>query len=131
MPNATCRKSCAWWQSLTFRGCLMLFFSSIMPAHTLLASPNLFYEVYRCFRGQRNLLISHQSNTCGMSLDAVCKLCPCLVRTTHFGKWLKGNGEPSLRTPSALLLTLYLDVFLRASRWFYILLNRCRAHCVT
>ncbi|GFW42382.1 transposable element Tc1 transposase [Trichonephila clavipes] len=30
-------------------------------------------------------------------------------------KWLKGNGEPSLRTPSTLLLTLYLDVFLRAS----------------
>ncbi|GFX68156.1 transposable element Tcb2 transposase [Trichonephila clavipes] len=24
-----------------------------------------------------------------------------------------------------------LDVFLRASRWFYILLSRCRAHCVT
>ncbi|GFU88976.1 hypothetical protein TNCV_61641 [Trichonephila clavipes] len=44
-----------------------------MPAYTLLASPNLLYEVYRYFRGQRNLLISHQSNTCGMSLDAVCK----------------------------------------------------------
>ncbi|GFS71226.1 transposable element Tc1 transposase [Trichonephila clavipes] len=27
----------------------------------------------------------------------------------------RGKGEPSLRTPSALLLTLYLDVFLRAS----------------
>ncbi|GFV76137.1 transposable element Tcb2 transposase [Trichonephila clavipes] len=64
---------------------------------------------------QRTLLISHQSNTCGMSLDAVCKLFPCLVRTTNFGEWLKGNGEPSLRTPSALLLTRYLDVFLRAS----------------
>ncbi|GFV91073.1 transposable element Tc1 transposase [Trichonephila clavipes] len=24
-----------------------------------------------------------------------------------------------------------LDVFLRASRWFYILLSRCRANCVT
>ncbi|GFW72485.1 uncharacterized protein TNCV_3797131 [Trichonephila clavipes] len=86
-----------------------------MPAHTLLASPNMLYDVYRCFRAQRTLLISQQSNTCGMSLEAVCKLCPCLVRTTNFGKWLKGNGEPSLRTPSALLLTLYLDVFLRAS----------------
>ncbi|GFY03630.1 transposable element Tc1 transposase [Trichonephila clavipes] len=35
------------------------------------------------------------------------------------------------RTPPALLLTLYLEVFLRASRRFYILLSRCRAHCVT
>ncbi|GFV12396.1 hypothetical protein TNCV_3146431 [Trichonephila clavipes] len=59
------------WQSLTFRDCPMLFFSRIMPAHTLLSSPNMLYEVYRCFRGQRILLIYHQSNTCGMSLDAV------------------------------------------------------------
>ncbi|GFS80886.1 hypothetical protein TNCV_126431 [Trichonephila clavipes] len=84
-----------------------------MPAHTPIASPNMLYEVYRCFRGQHTLLISHHSNTCEMSLDAVWKLYPCLVRTTNFGKWLKGNGEPSLRTPSGLLLTLYLDVFLR------------------
>ncbi|GFT55836.1 hypothetical protein TNCV_566951 [Trichonephila clavipes] len=102
-----------------------------MPTHTLLASLNMLYEVYRCFRGQRTLHISHQSNTCRMSLDAVCKLCPCLVRTANFCKWVKGNGELSLRTPSAPLLTLYLDVFLRASRWFYILLSRYRAHCVT
>ncbi|GFX66921.1 transposable element Tcb1 transposase [Trichonephila clavipes] len=39
-----------------------------------------------------------------------------LSRTNdQIGKWLKGNGEPSLRTASALLLNLYLDVFLRAS----------------
>ncbi|GFT35762.1 uncharacterized protein TNCV_968631 [Trichonephila clavipes] len=82
----------------------------MMPAHTPIASPNMLYEVYRCFCGHHTLLISHQSKSCEMSLDAVCKLCPCFVRTTNFGKWLKGNGEPSLRTPSALLLTLYLDV---------------------
>ncbi|PRD32661.1 UNVERIFIED_CONTAM: hypothetical protein NCL1_19758 [Trichonephila clavipes] len=92
MPNATCRMCCTLLQSLTFRGCPMLFFSRIMPTHTLLASPNMLYE--------RTLLISHPSNTCGMSLDAVCKFCPCLVRTTNFGKWLKGmENHPSGQQP--------------------------------
>ncbi|UYV65154.1 hypothetical protein LAZ67_3003351 [Cordylochernes scorpioides] len=50
----------------------------------------------------RTLLISHQSSTSGTSLDAVCMPCHSRVQKTNCGKWLRGNGEPSLRTPSVL-----------------------------
>ncbi|UYV70219.1 hypothetical protein LAZ67_7002224 [Cordylochernes scorpioides] len=36
------------------------------------------------------------------SLDAVCMPCHSRVQKTNCGKWLRGNGEPSLRTPSVL-----------------------------
>ncbi|UYV84126.1 hypothetical protein LAZ67_X001263, partial [Cordylochernes scorpioides] len=67
---------------------------------TLLALANKLCKMYRCFPGHRTLLISHQSSTSGTSLDAVCMPCHSRVQKTNCGKWLRGNGEPSLRTPS-------------------------------
>ncbi|UYV72417.1 KLF6 [Cordylochernes scorpioides] len=69
---------------------------------TLLALANKLCKMYRCFPGHRTLLISHQSSTSGTSLDAVCIPCHSRVQKTNYGKWLRGNGEPSLRTPSVL-----------------------------
>ncbi|UYV76089.1 hypothetical protein LAZ67_13002496 [Cordylochernes scorpioides] len=69
---------------------------------TLLALANKLCKMYRCFPGHRTLLISHQSSTSGTSLDAVCMPCHSRVQKTNCGKWLRGNGEPSLRTPSVL-----------------------------
>ncbi|UYV66752.1 hypothetical protein LAZ67_4002764 [Cordylochernes scorpioides] len=43
-----------------------------------------------------------ESSTSGTSLDAVCMPCHSRVQKTDCGKWLRGNGEPSFRTPSVL-----------------------------
>ncbi|UYV65195.1 hypothetical protein LAZ67_3003534, partial [Cordylochernes scorpioides] len=72
------------------------------PDRTLLALINKLSKMYRCFPGHRTLLISHQSSTSGTSLDAVCMPCHSRVQKTNCGKWLRGNGEPSLRTPSRM-----------------------------
>ncbi|KFM65283.1 hypothetical protein X975_21353, partial [Stegodyphus mimosarum] len=50
--------------------------------------------------------IEHVRDVIGCHLQTL----PLLVQKTNCGKWLKGNREPSLRAPSALLLTLCLDV---------------------
>ncbi|UYV82922.1 hypothetical protein LAZ67_22001399 [Cordylochernes scorpioides] len=78
----------------------MPFISRITPDRTLLALANKLCKMYRCFPGHRTLLISHQSSTSRTSLDAVCMPCHSRVQKTNCGKWLRGNGEPSLRTPS-------------------------------
>ncbi|UYV83266.1 hypothetical protein LAZ67_23000336 [Cordylochernes scorpioides] len=84
------------------QGYPMPFIIRITPDRTLLALANKLCKMYRCFPGHRTLLISHQSSTSGTSLDAVCMPCHSRVQKTNCGKWLRGNGEPSLRTPSVL-----------------------------
>ncbi|GFX60284.1 hypothetical protein TNCV_566871 [Trichonephila clavipes] len=75
--------------------------------------------------------LSTNPNKCGMSLDAVCKLCPLPRANDQLWQMVERNGEPSSRTPSALL-TLYLTCFFvhRRSRWFHPT-SRFRLHCVT
>ncbi|UYV80606.1 hypothetical protein LAZ67_19000937 [Cordylochernes scorpioides] len=77
-------------------------------------------KMYRCFPGHRTLLISHQSSTSGTSLDAVCMPCHSRVQKTNCGKWLRGNGEPSLRTPSLEYLRCFVinKLIVKGLRYF-------------